>query len=99
MTSVNTRAALALITLLAGAAPVGVAFAGEGNGDPNGLDNSQLPVLANPIEGQTGSAHYQSFDRSSTVGVGPGAVTPSTSNQSEPEPLNSLPDAPNAGGI
>ena len=32
MTSFNTRAALALITLLAAAAPVGVAFAGKAMG-------------------------------------------------------------------
>lgn len=99
MTAFNTRAAVALLALVVAAAPVGAALAGEGNGDPSGLENSQQPLTANPIETQTGAAHYQGFARNPTVAVIPGGVAPSTSNQSEPEPLNSLPSPPNAGGL
>lgn len=94
MNTMLNRAKLALAVLMI-AAPA-AAFAGEGNGEPFNLVQSQFSTPADPSQAsqvQTGS------------GLGPvvtfstGGVAPADGSQGEPEPLNALSSAPEIGGI
>jgi hypothetical protein len=89
---------LALVAVIAMGATAGVAVAGEGNGDPFGLEDSQLAISASPTSQQAGPMAFPGFN-GVKVGVVVGGVVPADGSQSEPEPMNSFPSAPEIGGI
>jgi hypothetical protein len=99
MSKLSRTAELAMVAVIALGATAGVAMAGEGNGDPFGLEGSRMAITAEPIQQQTGSAAYPGFDPNVRVGVMVGGVAPANGSQGEPEPLNSLPSAPEVGGV
>ena len=90
---------LALVGLVATGVSAGTAMAAEGNGDPFGLENSQLAVTGQPVETQTGSQAYPGFDPRVRVPVVIGGVARADGAQGEPEPRNSLASAPEIGGV
>ena len=67
MSRLSRTAELALVAVIALSATAGVAMAGEGNGDPFGLENSRLAVTAEPVQQQAGSAAYPGFDPNGVV--------------------------------
>jgi hypothetical protein len=99
MSKLSRSAELALAVVIALGATAGAAMAAEGTGDPFGLDNSELAVSAEPMQTQTGSSAYPGFNPSPSVAVVVGGVAPADGSQAEPEPLNSLPSAPEIGGV
>jgi hypothetical protein len=99
MSKLSRTAELALVAVIALGATAGVAVAGEGNGDPFGLEGSQLAISAQPIQQQAGSMAFPGFGPGMRVGVEAGGVAPASGSEGEPEPLNSLPSAPEVGGV
>jgi hypothetical protein len=97
MNSILTNARLALAALAIAAAPVSFALA-ESNNDPSGLETSNLAVVSNPVEVQTGSNAFPHFNASSAVGVETGGVVALAGSQSEPQPVNAMPHALTASG-
>lgn len=89
MNSVTKKMRLALAALALVTAPVSMALA-ESNYDPYGLEGSNLAVVSNPVQTQTGSNAYPTFSPSETVGVRSGGVVALTGSQSEPQPVNAL---------
>lgn len=75
------------------------AHAGEGRGDPFGLDRANLAVVANPVSVQTGQAAYPTFSRRTRVAVTAGGMVPTKGSQGIVESPNSLPSAPEIGGV
>jgi len=89
MNSVTKKMRLALAALALATAPVSLALA-ESNYDPSGLEGSNLTVVSNPVQTQTGSNAYPTFSPNAIVGVRTGGVVALAGSQSEPQPLNAL---------
>jgi hypothetical protein len=92
MNSVTKKMRLALAAFALVTAPVSMALA-ESNYDPSGLEGSNLAVVSNPVETQTGSDAFQTFSPSAIVGVRTGGVVALAGSQSEPQPVNALPNS------
>jgi hypothetical protein len=89
MNSLTKKMRLTLAALALATAPVSMALA-ESNYDPYGLEGSNLAVVSNPVETQTGSDAYPTFSPNAVVGVRTGGVVALAGSQSEPQPVNAL---------
>jgi len=97
MNTLSHKARLTLAVLAVMAAPAGLAYAGEGNGDPFGLETSLQTVQVSPAP--NGRLTYNAHNPSVPSGLTFGNVAEATGSQAEPEPLNALPSVPEIGGV